>query len=265
MRGSSGNAAEEAVKMYKEFETKTSYKYLKEVICALDEPICILGGWAVMLTVNKAFQSAIGKPYLGSRDIDLGFNVGSGKYALADAIKILGKLRFRELSFRMFKEVHTETEEEISEGQKIPAHFIFPMYVDLIVDEIPAGFRKEFGFQPIDEPLLKHVFEGRYANVTLFGRKVMLPTTELLIAMKIKSLPSRDKEHKKIKDICDIFALLWYGNAGRDNVKREVLRYVSAKDMKKCISSVTKSEMEKAGLQLGHTILDIERVLGLLG
>ena len=26
--------------MYKEFETKTSYKYLQEVINALEEPIC---------------------------------------------------------------------------------------------------------------------------------------------------------------------------------------------------------------------------------
>lgn len=251
--------------MYKEFETKTSYKYLNEVICALDEPICILGGWAVMLHVNKAFQKAIGKPYLGSRVIDLGFNIGSCSHTLADAIKILEKLRFKRLSFRMFKEVHTETEEEISEGQKIPAHFIFPMYVDLIVDKIPAGFKKEFGFQPIDEPLLKHVFEGRYANAMLFGRKVMLPHIELLIAMKIKSLPSRDKEHKKIKDICDLFALLWYGNADKNGIKREVLRYVSAKDIKKCISCIAKNEMEKAGLQLGHSTLDIERVLGLLG
>ncbi len=251
--------------MYMEFETKTSYKYLNEVIHALDEPICLLGGWAVMLHVNKTFQKAAGKPYLGSRDIDLGFNVSSGSHALAEAIKSLEKLRFKRLSFRMFKEVHTETEEEISDGQKIPAHFIFPMYVDLIVDEIPAGFKKEFGFQPIDEPLLKHVFNGGYATARLFGGKVMLPAAELLIAMKIKSLPSRDKEHKKIKDICDIFALLWYGNADKDGIKRELLRYISVKDIKKCISCIGKSEMEKAGIQMGHSTLDIERVLGLLG
>ena len=33
--------------MYKEVETRVSYKYLKEVITALKEPICILEGWAV--------------------------------------------------------------------------------------------------------------------------------------------------------------------------------------------------------------------------
>jgi hypothetical protein len=50
--------------MYKEFETKTSFKYLKEVINSLKEPICILGGWAVFFHVNKKFQEAQGRPYL---------------------------------------------------------------------------------------------------------------------------------------------------------------------------------------------------------
>ena len=61
--------------MYPEFETRTSYKYLQKVISALEEPICIIGGWAVFFHVNKSFQKAQGRPYLGSRDIDLGFHL----------------------------------------------------------------------------------------------------------------------------------------------------------------------------------------------
>ena len=61
--------------MYREFETKTSYKYLKEVIGSLNEPICMLGGWAVFFHVNKKFEEAQGRPYIGSRDIDLGFHI----------------------------------------------------------------------------------------------------------------------------------------------------------------------------------------------
>ncbi len=44
--------------MYKEFETRTSYNYLKEVIKNLNEPICILGGWAVFFHVNEKFEKA---------------------------------------------------------------------------------------------------------------------------------------------------------------------------------------------------------------
>ncbi len=150
--------------MYKEFETRTSYKYLKEVINSLKEPICILGGWAVFFHVNKRFEKAQGRPYLGSRDIDLGFEIGKDmkQSVLSETIKTLTeKLKFEPLSFRFVKEIHTETEEEITKGKIVPAHFIFPMYVDLIVDSIPKDFKKNYGFNPIDEPLLKVVFDKK--------------------------------------------------------------------------------------------------------
>jgi hypothetical protein len=59
--------------LYSDFETETSYVYLHKIVSILNEPICILGGWAVYFTVNTAFQKDQGRNYLGSRDIDLGF------------------------------------------------------------------------------------------------------------------------------------------------------------------------------------------------
>ena len=66
--------------MYKEFETRTSYKYLKKIIGSLKEPICILGGWAVFFHVNKKFHETQGRSYLGSRDIDLGFHIKENSF-----------------------------------------------------------------------------------------------------------------------------------------------------------------------------------------
>ncbi len=60
--------------MYQDQETKTSFHYLNKVINSLEEPICLLGGWAVYFSVNERFEKEKGYPYLGSRDIDLGFN-----------------------------------------------------------------------------------------------------------------------------------------------------------------------------------------------
>ncbi|MFH1064369.1 MAG: hypothetical protein V1729_04775 [Candidatus Woesearchaeota archaeon] len=256
--------------MYKEFETKTSYKYLKEVIANLKEPICILGGWAVFFHVNRRFQEAQGRPYLGSRDIDLGFHMGDvalKESALAQSIKILTeKLKFKPLSFRLFKEVHTETEEEIQEGQIVPAHFIFPMYVDLIVDHIPADFRKILGFDPIDEPLLRFAFVNKENQLLVkeFDRKLLLPKPELIIAMKMKSLPDRDKEHKKVKDICDIFALLWYSGIEHAEARKKILSFVSEDDIRKCLAKIGKEDLEKASPQLNHSVDELERVLELL-
>ena len=44
------------MKLYDDYETDFSYKYLREVINILDEPICILGGWAVYFTGETMYR-----------------------------------------------------------------------------------------------------------------------------------------------------------------------------------------------------------------
>lgn len=252
--------------MYQEFETRISFKYLKEVINRLEEPICILGGWAVFFHVNQKYEKTQGRPYLGSRDIDLGFHMESNlkKSTLSQTIKILKeKLKFEPLSFRFMKEIHTETEEEIKQGEIVPAHFIFPMYVDLIVDCIPKDFRKIFGFNPIDEPLLSIVFEKKEYIITKeFEKKLLLPKPELLLAMKINSLPDRDKEHKRIKDLCDIFTLAWYTDINPQNIN--LSKFIPKKNLVKCFKSLTETDFEKTATQIGHTSEDLKRVINLI-
>ncbi len=261
--------------MYLEFETRTSYKYLKQVISALEEPICILGGWAVFLHVNKNFLKAQGRPYLGSRDIDLGFHLDKNTTAeqmkhsaLAKSLDILqNKLNFKSVSFRLLKEVHTETEEEIEEGKIIPAHFIFPMYVDALVDNIPPKFKDVFHFQPADEPLLRFAFEDEKYREELkeYGKKLWLPKPELLLATKLNALKMRDKEHKKIKDLCDIFALLWYSKGKTQELQKKVTQFLPSKSIAKIISIIDGADYQKASVQLNHTPQEIKRVIELLG
>ena len=260
--------------MYLEFETKTSYNYLKHVISALEEPICILGGWAVFLHVNKNFRKAQGRLYLGSRDIDVGFHLDKSatvehlrNSALAKSLDILqNKLKFQSVSFRLLKEIHTETKEEIGEGKIIPAHFIFPLYIDILVDAIPPKFREVFHFQPADEPLLRFVFEGKKHREELreFNKKLWLPKPELLLATKLKALKNRDKEHKKIKDICDIFALLWYSGEKSLDLQKKVAQFLPSKNILKTISALDEADYQKASVQLNHTPSEIERIIGLL-
>ncbi len=260
--------------MYLEFETRTSYKYLKQVISALEEPICILGGWAVFLHVNNNFQKAQGRQYLGSRDIDLGFHLNKNSTveqmknsALAKSLDILqNKLNFKSVSFRLLKEVHTETEEEIEAGKIIPAHFIFPMYVDVLVDNIPAKFKDFFRFQPADEPLLRFAFDdGEYREeLKEYGKKLWLPKSELLLATKLNAFKMRDKEHKKIKDLCDIFALLWYSKEKPQELKKKVTQFLPSKNIPKIISIIDEVDYQKASVQLNHTPQEIKRIIELL-
>ena len=260
--------------MYAEFETRTSYKYLQKVISALEEPICILGGWAVFLHVNKNFKKAQGRQYLGSRDIDRGFHLDKNatieqmkNSALSKSLDILqDKLKFKSVSFRLLREVHTETEEEIEEGKIIPAHFIFPMYVDVLVDNIPTKFKDVFRFQPADEPLLSFVFEEQKHREELkeFHKKLWLPKPELLLATKLNALKHRDKEHKKVQDICDIFALLWYSKEKPQELKKRIVQFLTAKKIRASTSTIQKDDYQKASLQLNHSVEEIQRVIGLL-
>ncbi len=254
--------------MYKEFEIKTSYTYLKEVIGNLQEPICILGGWAVFFHVNNKFQKAQGRPYLGSRDIDVGFHLEKNvnidalqKSAIVKSIKILEKLNFKSVSFRMYKEFHTETGEDIQKGQNVPSHYIFPLYIDLIVDNIPNNFKEVVGFTPIDEPLLSLAFSGKNMTVKEFDKNLLLPSSLLLLAMKINSLPQRPKNHKKIKDLCDIFSLLWYADIDMKKAKEELLKITTKNKIKNCLQNITEENLEKASHQITHNVAEIYRVI----
>lgn len=257
--------------MYKEFETKTSYKYLQEVIKALEEPICILGGWAIFFHVNENFLKKQGRPYLGSKDIDLGFHLDKNstinqmeKSALTKSLDILqNNLKFRPISFRLLKEIHIETEEELTNSKDVPNYNIFQMYVDPLVDNIPKKFKEVFKFQPADEPLLNYAFENIEYREELeeFNKKLLLPKPELLLATKINAIIFRDKEHKKIKDICDMFALLWYAGENPSELSRKVTQFISKKKIKQSIASIKAEDYNKASKQLSHSSEEIKKII----
>ncbi len=228
--------------MYPSNETKISYHYLKPVIQSLDEPLCMLGGWAIYFTVNVLFTKEKGFPYLGSRDIDLGFH--DSKTA-RKAMEQLEQLGFQKISFRYYKEVHTETMKELNkeEARKTPLYDIFPMYVDLILSHTDSSMKTTLGFMPIDEPLLKKVFDHKEKReVEEFGRKLFIPSPALLLAMKLIALPQRDKEHKRIKDFCDITALCLYSGIALHILKQEVEIFTSKERIRKSVDVLTKDD-----------------------
>lgn len=251
--------------MYRDEETKISYKYLKEVVEHLGEPICLLGGWAVYFQVNISFEKEKGYPYLGSRDIDLGFK--ETKIAKKVMSK-LAELGFKRVSFRFFKEIHSETMKELNkeEAKKTPLHYIFPMYVDLIMSETGSSMKSKLGFMPIDEPLLKYVFDNkRYRKeIKKFGKKMFLPCPSLLLAMKICSLKERDKENKKIKDFCDLTALCLYSGLEIEQLKEELTALISKTKIKESLRTIDKEDREKVAriLALEESVISdlIERL-----
>ena len=253
--------------MYLDSEVDISRAHLERVLASLEEPVLILGGWAVYLQVVDGFRETTGRDYLGSRDIDLGFSMVDEdlkRAPIGHAITCLEEvLGFQPLSFRFMREFDNETGEpfEPEVSKRMPIHRIFQMYVDLMVDRVPDGFKDAFGFIPPDEPLLTQVFDDPDSrwSTSAFGKVVWMPSPPVLLRMKARSFTNRTRDHKRIKDLADITALLLFSDVDGMELDQE--------DREAFFSSLQADEVEQAASALGigsdvvETALDVIRSL----
>lgn len=257
--------------LYESNETKTSKRQLGQIFKSLKEPTCLLGGWAVYHIVNKSFEKANGRPYIGSRDIDIGFHIDKNwtekqlkKSCFVSSIEAIEKFGFRSVSFRLIKDFDVDTGKELTpeESAKLPLYRVFQLFIDPIVDCIHPKIRDILGFVPIDEPLLTLLFQRRmYTTTNIFRREVVLPKPELLLAMKLNSVPRRDKEHKRIKDIADIYALLWYSETHMPKLKEKLYSINPRKEVHKIVQAFTEEDLDKVSKTIGVATKEISRVL----
>jgi hypothetical protein len=115
---------------------------------------------------------------------------------------------------------------------------------------------------PIDEPLLSIVFQKDMHDVaSFFGKAMMLPKPHVLLAMKLNSAPRRDKEHKLIKDIADIYALSWYSEIPLPQLKSQLFSICPKEKVRQTIQSFTKQDLNNVSNLLGITNQELSRVL----
>ena len=174
---------------------------------------------------------------------------------------------FKPIGFRYYKEIHYETGKELTpkEAKRTPTHNIFTMYVDPIVDEIHPSFHEVFGFTPADEQLLTPVFKDKQCHKEMreFNKLLWIPTPEILLATKIKSVLNRTKDEKFIKDICDIYALSWYSCKNFQDIKDESRKYVNHEILIK-LQAMLKSETEVFQKSQIAMDIDIETIKNLI-
>lgn len=222
--------------------TDISARELQPLCQTIVPPACLLGGWAVNLHVNDEFRSEYGREYIGSRDIDLGFHVDPAwdEDELADSpvgqsVDRVTNVGYNPLSFRFVRHFERKTGEPLTEDetQSLPPHQVFDLYLDMIPDTSDLEtFRAVFGFRPPAEPLLEAVFAGDAAQpITRFrswdvSERIRVVDPDVLAAMKIRSIPDREGDQKRVKDVADLHSLLWYP---RDygEIRSDVLSIVS--------------------------------------
>lgn len=257
--------------LYQRTETETSQQQLKKIFARVKGEACLLGGWAVYYLVNNNFEKATGRSYIGSRDIDLGFHINKKwtkqqleNSEFAKTIKIIEDMGFNSVSFRLIKDFNIENGKELTtqESAKLPIYQIFQLYIDPIVDNINPEIKNLLGFVPIDEPLLSLVFKDKMQSPKLIlGKKVILPEPSALLAMKINSAPKRDKENKLIKDIADIYALLWHSDVKISQLKEQLYSIIPKEKVTKTTKEFSGESIERVAKVLGIRAQEIQRVL----
>lgn len=258
--------------MYQDNEIKISQEHLTAIFSNMKEPVCLLGGWAVYLTVNEKFNQANGRNYLGSRDVDLGFHVDPKwsttelqRSALAQSVKILKDRGFVGVGFRLVRYYDMDTKKEITEeeAKKKRPYEIFQLYVDTMSDNIHTDAQKVLGFPLLDEQLLSYVFnDGRFTSMSDFGGTFKLPAPEILVSTKLKSVLDRTKDDKRIKDICDIYALLWYSSKTLPELKKEVTAIFGREKIVDTISKFTDDDYSQVSTVTGVDKAEIIQVIG---
>lgn len=120
--------------LYEDYETDISKDNLVTVFSKVTKPLCLLGGWAVYLTVNENYKSDKGRNYHGSKDIDLGFHFDKNETrenlvnsAFIQSIKALEGIGFYNIGFRLVQQYHRETKKALTpeEAKK----FLFMIYL----------------------------------------------------------------------------------------------------------------------------------------
>lgn len=238
--------------LYDERITTVSLDALKTIADMIDFPVCVCGGWAVYFTVNEFFKEKKERTYIGSQDIDIGFSISpmSSKSELSSTtllrmLDILESKGFQPEGFRYKKEMTLE-------GQKKKS---FVLYVDILVNSYPPSLYDIYPNCFFEVPLIEQVYsdKGNQVSLQMISENLFMPTRPILTAMKIKSFPSRGQSHhKKIKDLCDLYSLLWFSNTSIHQNMNDALLFTDTQSLRRVKETIQERLVEECERYIGE-------------
>lgn len=232
--------------MYDPAETDISKKFLLQILDKAAADAGLIGGWAVYLYVNESFTKATGKEYLRSRDIDVFVNCK--KDVLERLKKTIFSLGFApsgyEFRYQLIIDRNTLKPIEEAKATQMPMFELIYVFLDVFGDrknKILPLWENEF--------IKKIIKEKAILAKEINGKAVSLPAKEYLLAMKCESFLQREDREKRLKDACDIYALLFY--SGMEKVPREAKKAIEgmlSEDILEFIAQELFGDRYKSGL-----------------
>lgn len=254
--------------MYDKTITNISLDTLKILADLTKFPICVCGGWAVYFTINDRFKEQKNRDYIGSMDIDIGFYLASmmtktelENTDLFKTLDILESNGFKPEGFRYRKDIAYS---QIGIKDEKDKNKTFALYVDILVNSYPPSL---YDIHPncfFEVPLIEQVYCNKKYQVKISSitDNLFIPTREIIAAMKIQSLPSRgDAHHKKIKDLCDLYSLLWFSKKTvKENID-DMLNFINISSIKRLKNSINKKIVSECEGYLGEPKGSLNTVL----
>ena len=79
--------------------------------------------------------------------------------------------------------------------------------------------------------------------------------------MKLNSASKRDKEQKRLKDIIDIYGLLWYSDEKPETIREELLSTLKREKITSVVSSFREEELAAVARNLGVEKSEVANVM----
>jgi hypothetical protein len=253
--------------LYDKRITKVSSDTLESFLSLIEFPICLLGGWAVYFTVNDYLKGEKQRDYLGSKDIDFGFSLkpmmGKTELKSTNLFKFIGILEKKGYKPSMFGYKKDFYYKDIGYSKDEIGKDAFTLYVDILVNSYPPSYQEIFRYNFFEIPFIEEIYKNIEYQVKLptISDNLFIPIREILTAMKIQSIPTRVENHKIIKDLCDLYGLVWYCDNSAHKIIEGALCFINTDLLKNLKDKITDKIIKESENYLGEPEGSINTVL----
>lgn len=171
---------------------------------------------------------------------------------LFKTLKILESDGYRPEGFRYRKDVAYA---ELGIKDDMEKNETFALYVDILVNSYPPSLNDLYPNCFFEVPLIEQVYNNTKYQVKMssISDNLFIPTREIIIAMKIHSLSTRGNiRHKMVKDICDLYGLLWYSPKSLKEITKELPKFLEGNSLEKLKNKIDSALMKECEVILGE-------------
>jgi len=171
---------------------------------------------------------------------------------LFKTLKILESDGYRPEGFRYRKDVAYA---ELGIEDDMEKNETFALYVDILVNSYPPSLNDLYPNCFFEVPLIEQVYNNTKYQVKMssISDNLFIPTREIIIAMKIHSLFTRGNiRHKMVKDLCDLYGLLWYSPKSLKEITKELPKFLEGNSLEQLKNTIDSALMKECEAILGE-------------